>query len=303
MKKSILVLALALPVWAQTGSLAGPVMGMVPSGEGLRPILGVPGAATMGGVLTLPFTVTQTVAGPRYALIASSDGRVMVVRPDGLSTEIAGVSPAPSTLLLSAGGRAAGLYYADTRTLETVSGLPGAPVVEAVLDLSSLPAGAPALAVDESGTALAAVGGSLFLPVKGALAPVAAVGEVSAAAWSGRDAVLAGAGRLLLVRDPAGAAELSLIPGGEALLKPVAVAAAGGKYLAADEESAALLVTDGAGGSAWLPCGCAVAGLAPLNGNGLFRVTAADARPMWLLDAGADSPRLWFVPDGKEVRP
>jgi hypothetical protein len=138
----------------------------------------------------------------------------------------------------------------------------------------------------------------LFLSLR----PVAAVGEVSAVAWSGRDAVLAGAGRLVLVRDVAGAAEIRLLPGGEALVRPVAVTAVSGRYVAADAESASLLIADAAGGSASLPCDGAVAGLAPLNGDGLFRITAPDAKPMWLLDIGA-GPRLWFVPDSTEVLP
>ena len=43
-------------------------------------------------------------------------------------------------------------------------------------------------------------------------------------------------------------------------------------------------------------CACRPAMLAPFDGNAVFRLTAPGGGPTWMVDAGAATPRTFFIP-------
>lgn len=286
------------PLVAQTGDISAPVMGLLPTRGALRTLAGVPGAATVGAPVTVPLEFSGAAVSPAQdcaLLVARDDGRVMRVTASGEAVAVDGAAADPARIVWSANGGAAGLDYGDT--LQIVAGT----AVTRTIGLTGL-GDTVTLAVMDDGRALAAAGGSLYLLEQDAARPVAQVGEVTALAAAGGDAVAARAGQVMIVRDVAGAAEARVLPGGEDVVRPVAMALVNGRVLVADGEKAEVTVLDVAGGKATAACSCAVAGLERLGSSLLFRITAADDRPVWLLDAGGAEPRLWFVPESPEVR-
>ena len=112
--------------------LAGPGLGMIfdRSRGGLRPILGMPGAATMGGVLDLGSELTQSWISPRqeYALGRVKDGPDLVLvdldRDDLSLDPIPGAMPGVDRVALSPAGASAVLYDGETRRMQLIRGLP-----------------------------------------------------------------------------------------------------------------------------------------------------------------------------------
>ncbi|SRR5579884_417386 len=297
------------------GLVSGPTLGYLWDQQraGLRPILGIPGASVVGPVMDLggAFRSVEVSPGQEYALaVAAGSGKVLLVDlrtgpPAG--REIDGALVNPARIIFSPGGKFAGLYDSQLRSVQVIGGLPDAPAIAGTADLSGLPSVLTAMAIsDPDGLVLAAASesrsGSVFAVSPGKPPRfVAQVGRASALSFvdGSQDALIADYDRseLLLVRDVPGAAQtLTLAGPADGIAKPIGIASAGGegRVLAVSESQITMLDSNG-GPSTALPCACSLSGIHRMNGKAVFRLDSAAGSPL-LLDAGASSPRILFVP-------
>jgi WD40 repeat protein len=146
----VLVLIFFTRLPAQQTTLTGPVEAFTfdaPS-RSVRAVIGLPGSASFGPALLQNIDLASMAPGQSYGLVIEG-GKCLFVSNVGStkisSSAIAGVSGYPDGIAWSAGGSLAILYSRSGSWLQTISGFPGAPEAEAVLDLSSL--GGPVTAV------------------------------------------------------------------------------------------------------------------------------------------------------------
>ena len=300
---------------AQSGSVEGPVLGFVLDAptSSMRPLLGIPGAATTGGSLPLGFDFTAAEVSPRqdYVLAVASGGEIRLVRLRGeiRATPVANASPGADRLVLSPSGSAAALYHSGG-PLEILTGLPDSPKLAANLDLAALPGAPGLLAVADDGVAVAAVqladGQALFLLGAGRdPQPLPAYIAVSLAVFGGstHDLYLAGRERnaLAVIRDVTGDPAFQVLAGSsDGIAGPVGLAITpdNRRAFVANADNGTVVVW-GAGPTISVPCQCEVTGLQALNGAALFRLTDISASPVWLLDGGGPDVRLWFRAAGR----
>ncbi len=128
-------------------------------------------------------------------------------------------------------------------------------------------------------------------------------GAVSAIEFAGesRDALIAdtGANAVYLMRDASGAANTILLGSQQdGLAQPVSIKALDGRRVLvanAGTGSVTVLYRDGESPLS-IQCGCTLAGLHPLAGGAVFRLTEPSTDPLLLLDAGGLEPRIVAVP-------
>jgi hypothetical protein len=134
--------------------ISGPVSGFVVDARSsvIRPILGIPGAATLGPAINLPVAVeTAAFAGRAFAIAANTDGDLFLVQqlaavtPD--SKPIDGVQGPVSRMALNAAQTAAVAYSRDRRSLQLITGLPTNPQISQPIDVSALEGEVTALAL------------------------------------------------------------------------------------------------------------------------------------------------------------
>ncbi len=319
---AVAVLLAASLASGQDGSarISGPVLGYVLDGEaaGVRPIFGLPGAATLGPLLDLGGEIHRAAIAQQMDYLLAAIGperRVTLLRNlagEVSSTPVAEAVPAPDRILLSPAGSAAALLYADRGLVQVVAGLPDAPAVSRTLELASLPAGAKVWAVSDDGNSLllsAATGDSegLYLfDAEGNLRLLLPTGEASAAVFlgAGTEVVLADSLRNAVYRVSA-EGEVTLLAGErDGISKPTAVSVSRdrSRVFVVNEGSGTIAALDLTGGPPSLvSCDCALTRLEPLQGNAVFRLTDLSGEPMWLLDGGAPEARVVFVPARRPV--
>jgi len=309
---------------AQEGTDQSPVSGSVvgfvlDESAGIRPVLGVPGAATLGRPVMRSSGLAGVVFSPAldYAMaLAPRSGQVMLLRNLSRSATAVDlpVAPGAARFAISPSGDAAVLYYPETRAVSVLTGLPDAPAVSWSLEAPYLAGGLGALAVSDAGGAvlIAADGGEspvwLLAQAAGARFLSYVSSSPSLAFLSGSsDAVVADGGNstVVLVRDPSGRAETTQIGGAaEGLSRPVAVAvtADNRRVLVASAASAGVVGLSLAGEQPFtLTCNCEVTGLERLSGGVTFRLSEPGEGPVWLLDTASSPPRIVFVPGSQAV--
>jgi hypothetical protein len=315
---SAAVFALAcFPARAQNVQrIDGPVLGFsVDQTAGIRPILGLPGAATLGPAVISAEGLDGVTLSPArdYALALLARGREVVVVKNLRATagaSVLDVAPGPARVAVSPSGDAAVLYYAETARVQVLAGLPESPAVSWSLDLAGLSGVPAALAVSDGGGAVLVaaagepasvwlatqdVGQRLLYTAAGPASLTFLVGSLDAAIADGA------AGAVVLVRDPAGQPQVTQIGGqAEGVSQPLAIAAAqdNSRIFVANAQPAGVVSLSLTGGDpATQPCACKIAGLERMAGGSVFRLNEAGGGPVWLLDAAAASMRMVFVPE------
>jgi len=296
----------AVPVLAQQGVVAGPTAGFVyvASTSALRPVRGIPGASMLGDPVRFGFDIAKVYVSPGQdsAIVIGADSSVHVFKlsPDGITEravtgiaappDMVGFSPSGSSVALSIGGK-----------VQVVTGLPDAPAVGNALD-----PGSPVtkLAVSDDGAyVLFATSGSVqALGAGGDVRNVMAAGDGALVAFArgGHDGAIsdpAGAG-VVVLRDLAGSATQTVVAApddGTASPVGLAFSADGGKLYLASAAAQSVVSFDLSSGSRTnFACNCTPAGLSPM-GN-LLRLNEVGTDPVWMLDSGAETPRIVFVP-------
>jgi hypothetical protein len=301
------------PVWAP---VSGPVVGHVfESPSGIRPILGIPGAATLGRPVAPGPSFESVVFSPArdYALGLLSRGRLVVLLADLSSSSRFVELPVrggAGRIAISPSGDAAALYYPETRTVVVLTGLPDSPTVSWSLEIPYIDGRLAALAASDGGGAVLIAGTGEQTPVwvlapgSGAqiLSYVSTLPSLTFLAGSD-DALIAdgGAGSIMLVRDTKGQPVLTQIGGAaEGISRPLAVAVTpdNRRVLVANAEPAGVVSLSLVGEDpVALPCDCRVTGLERLAGGAAFRISDPGDGPLWLLDAAGSPPRVVFVPN------
>jgi hypothetical protein len=307
---------------AQSGTaLSGPTMGLVfdSSQSALRPIRGIPGAATLGDPVNPGFALASATVSPRqdYALaLRTDDSSVVLVRPGGASAAVSGARPGPALTVFSPAGTAAALYNSGAGRVQILTGLPDAAAVQSDLDISALAGPVAALAVDDAGTSLFLAAGaaetvSLYrIAMDGTsqfLAPFRSVAALHLSA-NGREALLADstAGAVYIIRELQGAGHLETIASGrDGLGTPIGVESdAAGRIFVADQAGNVTILDRSHGSAVSLPCGCTPTGLFRLSGTATFRLTEpSSGAPMWVLDASGADARIVAVPPAAQPAP
>ena len=302
---------------ATEGPIGGFISGFVfdPQGRGLRPVLGIPGSATLGKPLNLGVDLVNATISPAgdYALGFTRDRKnlVQVERISGLATVRVVMRGASSTNLvaISPMGGEAVLYRRAAHTYQVLTNMAHAPEAGEELPLPRPRGSLTAIAVGDEGVVLAGFSdgesGAIYLLGSGGRAGVIShVRHPSAITFLSRshEALVADSldNRIYLLRNITANVATVLIAGKhDGVDGPVAVEASrdGKRAFVANAHAKTILTVDLAGGpSALYACHCVPASLSPLNGNALYQLTEPSEGPMWLFDGDAAEPRIVFVP-------
>ncbi|HEY2019042.1 MAG TPA: hypothetical protein VGH38_36300 [Bryobacteraceae bacterium] len=290
----------------QQGNVGGPTSGFVfdSAAHALRPILGIPGASSLGDPVGFTFDVASVAVAPNQdsAFVTAAEGGMHLFRlSSGTWSErsVDGLGGSPDRVWFSPSGSAAALYAAGKAQI--VTGLPDSPVLARTQDLGGTPA---ALAISDDGAYLLLnVNASIRLLGSGGdtrnLAD-ASVGALVAFAAKGHDGAVSdplGAG-LVLYRDLAGSAQQSVVAApDDSTASPAGLAFSGdGRklFLASSTARSVSMFDLQTGDRAAIACNCVPAGLVSMGS--LFRLNELGTAPLWLFDAGAAEPRIVFVP-------
>jgi len=301
---------------AQSGTaLSGPTMGLVfdSSQSALRPIRGIPGAASLGDAVNPGFRLASATVSPRqdYALaLKADDSSLVLVRAGGASAAVSGARPAPALMVFSPAGSAAALYDSGASHVQILTGLPDAAAVQSDVDISALAGPVAALAVDDAGSSFFLAAGaaetvSLYrVAMDGTSQFLASFRSVAALRLSanGREALLAdsAAGAVYVIRDLRGTGRMETIASArDGLGAPIAVESdSAGRIFVADQAGKVTILDRSRGSVVTLTCGCAPTGLFRLSGSATFRLTEPSDGPMWVLDASGADARIVAIPPG-----
>src|SRR5262245_29144346 len=121
----------------QGSGVRGPVLGYVmdKAGAGIRPIYGIPGAATFGDVIDIGTAIEDAViaSAPDYAIgVEKGTGNVVLI-PSLTSAQALPVPAAPDRIVISGSGSAAAVIYGSQQIVVT-RGLPDAVEVSNVFN-------------------------------------------------------------------------------------------------------------------------------------------------------------------------
>jgi hypothetical protein len=301
------ILSLVLPgaAWAQVGA---PTLGFLPDGGHIRPVYGIPAAATVAAPLDYgqDFALIAVSPAQDFAIVTSaSSGAVLLAPAGGALTPMVSVAAKPDRIVLSPRGSAAILWFSSNNHLQIVSGLPNSPSVrEADATFLSAPlegAGVDspgALAVSDDGQwvvgswtrglyAFGPNGEVTHLPMRERAAALAFFG-------GRQDLALATESHVYSITDVGGSAAVTTLYGGEQL-RPEGIALSfDNQRLAVAESSGAILSLDLAGGStSHLDCGCTPEGVFAM-GRTIFRLTGLSGGAFKLFDSATGE--VLFVP-------
>ena len=311
---AILLAMSAVSLCGQPGQVDGPVIGFVFDGSvrALRPVLGIPGASTLGDRLDAGFELSWATVAPRQdaAVAIDSSGTLHLLRLGSGAAEVrcAACPLTANAAIFSPSGTAVALYAAGR--VQIVTGLPDAPALGANFEVGSgprlarsRPVAPPMALSDDGGWLLASTRDSVdLLGTNGGprrLMATAAYALVAFAPGS-HDAAVADVrgGALVLFHDVAGASTQQPLATAGDIRYSIALAfsADGSRLLLASaaEQSVAIveLASDTRSVAA---CDCAPSILAAMGS--VVRLNEAGSGPLWLLDAaGANEPRVVFVP-------
>jgi len=141
--------------------MSGPSLGLIFESDSaaIRPILGIPGAATLGVALNPGFTVDRAIVAPGadFALTVAKDSfRLAAVRAAGSAAQwlTPATGEAPDFIAFSPRGSSAALYYRSAGRLVVLSGLRSQTPQIVVVDTASVPAAPSLVAVSEDAASL-----------------------------------------------------------------------------------------------------------------------------------------------------
>ncbi len=309
---SILLMAPAA-VQAASNAIEGPRLGFVfdHATKSVRPILGIPGAATLGQSLESGLDLRKIAISPMQDYVLATEGehnQVVVLatnRTPLVAVAVQGADRGPDQLSISSGGTAAALYYKGGNHVQLISGLPGAPRISARLYLSAgqVPS---ALAVSDDGqTLLAGVADSVYwVSPSGEVPILKRLHKIVSIALASNHTALVADGltnQIHRLQNVTGAVELDDVAGPkEGIAAPVAVAIShdGKRAFVANSKSGSITILDLQAKTdvGQLSCQRTPTGLDRLAGTDVFRLTELSNRPMWVLEAAAHQSRIVFVP-------
>jgi hypothetical protein len=288
-----------------------------PETRTLRPILGVPGASSLGAPLTvgIPYTNAYVPPDGRFAIVDSSTGSGFFLFAPGAKdlAPLPDLPAKPDLFSFSPQASSAVFYFQESGQLFTIAGLPEQPQILQAMDTSNLPGPIAALAVNDSGTLILAglaqdAGAGVFLLTQAGNSRILIPSEAAASLAflpDRSDALVLTAvpGGVYLAKDLNGAEQIrpliSVAPDAETFTG-AALSPDGNFLMTATSAGSVTLTNLTDQSSRTITCPCKPDGMVRLGGAALFRLTAASAGPIWILDATGDEPRIVFVPRNEE---
>ena len=302
-----LLLAAAGPLFGQNGQVAGPVTGFVfdRAAGSLRPILGIPGASTMGDPLALGYQIASAVVAPNQdsAFVLGTDGSLHFLRlQSGAASEVnCALCPARAEgVVFGPSGAAAAIYSAGR--VQVMTGLTGTPVAGASFTVGRS-ASVPNMALSDDALWLLVAGRNsveLFNANAGPRQLMETLpNPLMAFAAGSHDAAIAdGRAGVVWIHDVTGAAsQQQLAPAVMPLRRYSGIAfSSDGKQLwtAVASEGSVVAVDLASGTSTSTSCGCQPTELVPMGS--LLRLNEMGSGPLWLFDGRATQPKVVFVP-------
>jgi len=315
-RKVWFVLALLMSpaaVWPATNSIEGPRLGFVfdHATKAVRPILGIPGAATLGQPLESGLDLRKIAISAMQDYVLATEGehnQVVVLATNHsplVAVAVQGADRGPDQLTISAGGTSAALYFKGGNHVQVISGLPAAPRISARLYLSAGQAPSALAISDDGQTLLAGVADSVYwvspsgeVPILRHLQKIASISLAS-----NHTALIAdsAANQIHRVQNVTTAIESDVVAGvKEGISAPIAVAVShdGKRAFVANGKSKTIAIIDlqSKAEVGKFSCQCSPTGLDRLAGTDVFRLTEPSNGPMWVLESTAQQSRIVFVP-------
>lgn len=287
MRKSFLILTAAAAMAAEPSSprLSSPVLGYVfdASSKSVRPIAGVPGAASVEGALPSATKLEiGFVSQNRLRLLASTLGGIVLV--DLTTNGARELEGAPSDMALGAWSSDSRSFVLWTRSgsLQVWTGFPDSPALKF------------STAVESAGGVAVADGGSLasfwndegLTLVDAERTRQVVSGHVTAAAFEPGSTEWAAVAESQLLRSNAEPAAVD-VP------SATAIAFSADGILIAGEKALALT---GKNGSRLIDCDCTIKSLEPMAGRNVFRLTGLDAPSIAIYDGDSEELRIVYIP-------
>ncbi len=298
-------------------SVAGPRLGFAfdSSVAGFRPILGIPGASTLGDPLPLaaPFAAAYVSPQEEFAIgIAAADNMptvILLADGSGDMIPIPGVLPGPSLVAFSPDGMTALLYNQAANAVQIITGLPAEPSITRQIDLSQFASAPVALAVSDSAQSVlagfsGADGGAVYLfSSDGTESFVLSLGQPSSIAFlhGSQDALVTDQAQdtvYTLHIDGAAAAASAVAGNPDGISSPssIAITDDNARALVLNGNSGQIVTLNFSGGAPeLLSCPCTPSFLQRLDA-GTFQLTGPSSDPIWLVDTHSTDSRLVFVP-------
>jgi len=279
--------------------------------NGVQPILGIPGAATVGSPINIQTEITGlNLSFQRsYGLaITPSDSNFVIVKlTEPITIGTLGVPIGRSgRIALSPDGSAGAIYDQERKLIFVITGLPEAVTLAAEIDASSFSGAIVSMSISDGGdSVLVALSDSVVSIGKdGKVTSLDHPKHASAITFlhNSRDAVIADAisQEIYFLTGVTGSPKTTVLL--SEIRDPIAVAVSNDNKHVFVASSSTGLVTgvELSGGSVTVTsCPCSPSGLTPLNGNAIFRLTEPFGSALWLFDGDSPRPRTVFVPPYK----
>jgi hypothetical protein len=249
--------ALAVCGWAQpSAGVAGPVTGFIfsPSGN-IRPMLGIPGAAYLGGAVATGVEAAS-VAPDGSAALAVQQGTHLVLynslRTIPVALGVKGAIAGPDHFAWTPDSSAAAVYSSAAAQGQVLTSLAPSPAAAAPIDLTSLPGQVTVLAFDGQhlilGVASAASGGIYMASQAAGIQRIATATNPAAIALAGSSLYFADSQtqQIFQVANYAGTPAAMVFANDSSIDSPVGlqVSADGQRLYAANARSQKLVVYD-----------------------------------------------------------
>jgi hypothetical protein len=302
-----MLLLSAVPATAQR--IGGPGLGYVLDGQTrrMRPVSGIPGAASIGAPLPDQPEIASAALSPRgdYAVVLLSGSLLAGIwtPANAQVSKLPGVSAGASRVKLSPTGKSAALYFAESRRIQVVTGLPADPTAPREFSLAPLRSALGAFAVSDDGELLlcaesespAAV---VAINASGAANRIALSSAATALAFAPNrhDAVLAGEREAILVADPAGRAAIEALPAELAGAGAAVFSDDGIRIYFTLAQPGRVAVYVAGSAAVVLDCDCNPVGLYRMGGAEAYRLSDYSGVALHLLDGESNPPRIVSVP-------
>lgn len=283
-----------------------------------RYIAGIPGAAAIGPLIGSPmqFQKAWIAPGEGFALAepvgAASPGLVLCqFQSASLSVEkMPSIRQSPDLVVFSPIGGSAALYFAATKNVVKITGLPLAPKISSPVDLSMFPMELTSLAVSEDGGILlfgfsGNATGVVYSSSAASPFRQAAVADHATALTfigAGNNALLADRDRsqiVLLENITGNVLALPLAGEAEGVIRPTAIQTLPNSPLAVitSRESSHLCILNLEDRTLQqCPLSITASALQPLRGSQMLQLTNFAGGPLWMLDHSSPEPRLLLIP-------
>ena len=294
------------------GALSPSVIGYAwdQSVPGLRPIVGVSGASSLGAPIfgDDKYASAVTSAQKQYALLTDVKNRLfLALLPLGQPMALSDGLSSKQQVRLSPSGSAALIYAPDQSSVILIQGLPQTPQLETI----SIPRSVAVnqAAVGDTGLvviATGAPGGTVVirsLATSGTLGQIATLSRFGGLSFLPRSTSLVmadgGQNTVLLASGLPNSTTLSQVADAtQGIHQPFLLAASSdGRWATVANQDASFVRVDLTMHSApsVAKCGCSPTALIPLSGNSAFLVSDLSAGPLWMFDGDPVGSRVVFI--------